>query len=141
MRLVRVVQVVWIAGFLSGTTTHVFDLVIGGVSTYEPFPIPLRVFWMSLTLLDPLVVVLLVLRRRASIVLGLAVILVDIAVNWTVFVTIGGLSLFGVVSQTAFATLLLATARPLWRWMRTGSGVPQHPRETPTASSAGAPVS
>lgn len=118
MRFGRVVQVVSIAGFVIGTTTHVFDLVIGGVNTYEPLPMAVRIFWISLTFFDPLVVALLVLRRRAGIVFGLAVILVDIVVNWTVFFTISGLSLFAVVCQTAFAIFLFATARPLWRWMR-----------------------
>ena len=68
-------------------------------------------------MLDPLAVTLLLLRRRAGIVLGLAIILADIAVNWTVFATIGGLSVFGVVNQTAFAVFLVATATLLWRWL------------------------
>ena len=117
MRFGRVIQVVWVTGYLIGTTTHVVDLIIGGSNTYEAFPLGLRLFWMSLTLLDPLVVVLLMLRRRAGVVLGLAVILADIAVNWTVFFTIGGHSLFGVVNQTAFAIFLVATAGVLWRWL------------------------
>ena len=100
------------------------DLILGGADTYEPFPMALRVFWISLTLFDPLVVVLLVLRRRVSVVLGLAVILVDIAVNWTVFFTIGGLSLCGVVNQTAFAIFLVATAAVLWRWLPLGRDAP-----------------
>ncbi|MCS5714599.1 hypothetical protein NVV95_08540 [Herbiconiux sp. CPCC 205716] len=43
-------------------------------------------------------------------------IVADIAVNWTVFFVVGGLSLFGVSSQSLFAVLILVTARPLWRW-------------------------
>lgn len=117
MRFGRAVQLVWIAGFLIGTTTHVIDLVTGGASTYEGFPAGVRAFWVSLTVLDPLAVTLLLLRRRVGVLLGLAVILVDIAVNWTVFATIGGLSIFGVLNQTAFAVFLVATATLLWRWM------------------------
>ena len=124
MRLGRVVQVVWIAGFLIGTTTHVFDLIIGGADTYMAFPIGVRVFWMSLTLCDPLIVALLLFRRRAGVLIGLVVILADIAVNWTVFLTIGGLSLFGVVNQAAFAIFLVATARLLWRWLPPGRDLP-----------------
>jgi hypothetical protein len=44
------------------------------------------------------------------------VILADIAVSWTVFFTIGGNPLFGVVNQTMLAISLLATAPALWRW-------------------------
>lgn len=117
----RIIQVVWVTGFLIGTTTHVLDLIAGGMGTYGSFPTGLRLFWVSLTLIDPLVVLLLLLRHRAGVVLGLAVILVDIAVNWTVFLTIGGHPLFGVINQTGFAVILVTTAGPLWRWMRVGS--------------------
>ncbi|HEY1106103.1 MAG TPA: hypothetical protein VGE78_08130 [Agromyces sp.] len=110
-----VILVVWIAGFVVGTTTHVMDLVAGGVDAYAGFPPGVRVFWMSLTLLDPITVVLLALRRRAGIVLALVVILADIAVNWTVFASIG-IPLFGVVNQTLFAIVLVSTAPVLWRW-------------------------
>ncbi len=110
------VWALWIVGYLIGTTTHVADLVVGGAHTYEGFPVGLRMFWMSLTVLDPLIVVLLLLRHRAGIVLGVAVLLIDIAVNWTVYATIGGISLFGVINQTLFAILIVSTARLLWRW-------------------------
>ena len=117
-RVGRIVQLVWVAGFLIGTTTHLLDLIAGGVDTYGGFPAGLRVYWISLTVLDPLTVLLLLLRRRSGVVLGLAVILSDITVNWTVFLTIGGHALFGVVNQSLFAIFLLATAVLLWRWMR-----------------------
>ena len=112
----RAVLVVWIAGFLVGTTTHVLDLVAGLSETYAAFPKVLRLFWVSLTVLDPITAALLVLKRRVGIILALLVISADIAVNWTVFFTIGGLSLFGVVNQTLFAAILFTTASTLWRW-------------------------
>jgi hypothetical protein len=77
----------------------------------------------SLTILDPATAALIIFRRRSGIVLGIAVIVADIAVNWTVFVMVGGLSLFGVMSQSLFAVLILVTARPLWKWF--GRTVPQ----------------
>jgi|GEM_PF-3009052 len=101
-RLRLAIQVVWIAGFSIGTVSHVLDLVVGGADTYGGFPPALRVLWLSLTVLDPLAVLLL-LRKRAGIVLGLLIILADITVNWTVLLTIGGNPLFGVVNQTLFA--------------------------------------
>ena len=108
------IRVVWVVGYLIGTTTHVVDLVLGGVETYAGFPPGLRLFWVSLTVLDPVIVILLLLRRRLGIVLGVVVILADIAVNWTVYATVGGISVFGVVNQTLFALFILATARTLW---------------------------
>ena len=115
-RLRAVILAIWIVGFLVGTTSHVLDLAAGGLQTYAGFPTALRLFWISLTVLDPVTVVLLALRRRTGIVLALAVILVDIAVNWTVFLTIEGNPIYGVVNQTLFAVILMSTAPTLWRW-------------------------
>ena len=112
---VRVLRYLWIAGFAIGTTTHVLDIVLGGAEVYDGFPTVVKVFWLSLTIVDPVVIILLVVAPRSGIVLALAVILVDIAVNWMVFTTIGGLSLFGVMCQTSFAVLLVVTADRLWK--------------------------
>ncbi|RIJ51361.1 hypothetical protein DZG00_09170 [Clavibacter lycopersici] len=111
-------RALWIAGFGIGTLSHVLDLAIGGTDVYAGFPAALRAFWVSLTVLDPLVIVLLARRRRAGVALGVAVILTDIAVNWTVLATVGGIALWGVVDQTLFAILVLATAPALLRWWR-----------------------
>ncbi|MBD8536844.1 hypothetical protein [Plantibacter sp. CFBP 13570] len=116
VRTLRVFQILWVIGFLIGTTTHTADLILGGLDVYGGFPPGVRLFWVTLTVLDPITAVLIILRRRAGIVLGIAVIVADIAVNWTVFVLLGGLSWFGVISQSLFAVLILATARPLWIW-------------------------
>ena len=106
----------WVIGFLVGTTTHTADLVVGGFDAYSAFPLGVRLFWVALTILDPVTAAMIICRRRSGIVLGSAVIIADIAVNWTVFATVGGLSVFGVVSQSLFAVLIVVTARPLWVW-------------------------
>ena len=115
-RALRVFQVLWVLGFLVGTTTHTADLILGGVNAYSGFPLGVRLFWVTLTILDPVAAALLLFRRRSGIMLGGAVIIADIAVNWTVFAVVGGLSYFGVISQSLFAALIVVTARPLWRW-------------------------
>ncbi|AWG00098.1 hypothetical protein DZF92_13870 [Clavibacter michiganensis subsp. insidiosus] len=118
-RALRIIRALWIAGFGIGTITHVLDLAVGGTDVYAGFPVALRAFWVSLTVLDPLVIALLALRRRAGVALGIAVILVDIAVNWTVLATIGGIPPWGAMNQTLFAILVLATAPALLRaWRR-----------------------
>ena len=109
-------QILWVIGFLIGTTTHTADLIVGGLDVYGGFPPGVRLFWVTLTVLDPITAVLIILRRRSGIVLGIAVIVADIAVNWTVFVLLGGLSWFGVINQSLFAVLIVVTARPLWIW-------------------------
>ncbi|TFC87407.1 hypothetical protein [Cryobacterium sp. TMT4-31] len=112
----RIFQALWIVGYLIGTSTHTVDLVLGGTNAYSSFPDPLRLFWILLTVLDPLVVVLILLQKQVGVVLGVVVIVVDVGVNATVYATIGGLSLFGVLCQTLFGILILITARPLSAW-------------------------
>lgn len=126
----KVTQLVWVLGYLVGTTTHVVDLVLGGGEPYAGFPAAVRVFWVSLTVVDPLTVVLLLLRRPLGVVLGAVVILADLAVNWTVFATVDGLTPFGLINQTLFGVVVLATARPLWVWFRgpVGAGAPERGR-------------
>jgi len=106
----------WVIGFLVGTTTHTVDLIIGGLNTYSGFPLGVRLFWVTLTILDPVTAALIIFRRRSGIVLGVSVMIADIAVNWTVFATVGGIALFGVISQSLFAALVFVTARLLWLW-------------------------
>jgi hypothetical protein len=111
-----VFQVLWVIGYLVGTTTHTADLIVGGLDVYSGFPLGVRLFWVALTILDPLTAALIIFRRRSGIVLGGTVMIADIAVNWTVFATVGGLSVFGVILQSLFAVLIFVTARALWMW-------------------------
>lgn len=115
-RLTRAARWLWVAGFGVGACTHVLDLVAGGAQVYAGFPTAVRVFWVSLTVLDPLAVVLVLRRRRAGVALGVAVMVADVAVNWTVHAVVGGGSPRGLVTLTAFGVLVLATAVPLDRW-------------------------
>lgn len=53
-----------------GTVTHTVDLILDGIDVYSAFSPPVRLFWVSLTLFDPLVVVLLWTKPRAAVVIG-----------------------------------------------------------------------
>lgn len=114
----RIIVGIWAIGFIVGTTTHTIDLVTGGFNVYAGFPEPVRWFWISLTVLDPLVVILLILRSRAAVPLAVLVMVADLAVNWTVFFTVGGLSLFGVLTQSIFGAFVFITASHVWRKLR-----------------------
>ncbi|WP_163542023.1 hypothetical protein [Occultella kanbiaonis] len=116
VRTRRVIQAVWILGFLIGTGTHIADLVGAGTDVYSGFPTGVRLYWTSLTVLDAATLVLIAARRRAGVVLGVAVIVTDVAVNWTLFIIRDELAAFGVVNQALFAAFILATMRILWTW-------------------------
>ena len=114
-RGVALVVAAWIAGFCIGTTFHVIELLVQGFDVYANVPVRVRVFWVSLTVIDPLVVVLLLMRARAGIWLACIVMVVDVAVNWSVALSIPGATGPGLITQPLFLLFLLGTAPLLWR--------------------------
>ena len=125
-RSVRIIRILWVVGFFVGTTTPVVDLVIGGPDVYAGFPDVVRLFWVSLTLLDPLAIILIALRLRASVVLAIAIMAADIAVN-SAMVATHGLPVPGLINQLAFGLLVLATAPLLWKHARPARPRPANP--------------
>jgi len=78
----RWVLAVYLIGFADGTAAHARDLARAGFDAYSGFPqVPLRVFFVSLVLLDPLVVVLAALVLPAGIWLAAVVMALDVAAN------------------------------------------------------------
>lgn len=78
----RWVLAVYLIGFTDGTAAHARDLARAGFDAYSGFPqVPLRVFFISLVLLDPLVVVLAALVLPAGIWLAAVVMVLDVAAN------------------------------------------------------------
>lgn len=73
----------YVIGFLEGFGAHVLDLAQFGIHAYAPFQwVPLQVFFVALVVLDPLVVVLVGLTRRAGVWLAGAVMAMDVCANW-----------------------------------------------------------
>jgi hypothetical protein len=78
----RWVLAAYIAGFTDGTAVHVRDLARAGFHAYSEVPyVPLRVLFISLVVLDPLVVVLCAFARPAGVWLAAVVIVLDVAAN------------------------------------------------------------
>ncbi|MFF0383476.1 hypothetical protein [Streptomyces sp. NPDC004286] len=74
---------VYLIGFLEGAGAHFLDLIGGGIHVYASFaPVPLQVFFVSLAVLDPLVVVLVGLVRPVGVRLACAVMGLDVIANW-----------------------------------------------------------
>lgn len=119
---VRRAVLVTSAVFGYGTVVHVVQLVAGGGDPYPSLPRWLAVYFVSLTVLDPLAAVLLLLRRRAGLLLGVVVLTTDAAANG--YANYGLDSSDGVtagrVGQAVITmlalVLLLATPR-LWPWL------------------------
>ena len=122
LRGVTFVVALWSVGFLVGTVTHTVDLALGGLNVYSDFPPPVRVFWVSLTVLDPLAVVLLWGRLRAGVVLAVVIMVCDVGVNTVMHVAYGGLNPFALFLQVTFGLLVVTTAPWLWGQFRARRG-------------------
>jgi hypothetical protein len=83
---------------------------------YGGAPILTRIYWTSLTFLDPLAAVLLFFRPRAGILLTLAIIVSDVAHNTWIIWRSGAVDWlnFMYVSQVAFLLFVVLTVSRAW---------------------------
>lgn len=77
----RAAVVVLVSGFAIGTVTHTLQLVSTGWIVFDDAPTWMNVYWTALTLLDPLAALLLLLKQRLGLVLGVAIMLSDVGIN------------------------------------------------------------
>lgn len=100
--------------FLGGAFNHARDLIERGWLPYRAAPLPLNLFWSALLPIDVAVVVLLWWRLRWGVVLGMAVMLVDVAVN-TEVVRRAGVAMHPMVQlQILFLGFVLGSSPVLW---------------------------
>jgi hypothetical protein len=108
-----------------------------------------RVFWSSLTLLDPIAGLLMFIRPRAGLALAVAIIVSDVAHNGWILHHFGRAPDAAFWAQVAFLIFLLATIVTAWRGLRHQSAprveerMPNHPTEptsTAVMPSAGQPA-
>jgi hypothetical protein len=119
-----VLRIVYALCLLAGASTHLRILVAHGLLwDYAGVPAFTRVFWTSLTFLDPLAAILLFLKPRLGLALTVGIIVVDVAHNaW--FYAHAGLPFRGYlnwmfVSQVVFLLFVLLTIRIAWRGVAT----------------------
>ena len=119
-RAVRTVAVGTVLVLAYGTLVHVAQLAVAGFAPYPELPGWLRVYFVGLTVLDPLAAVLLARGRRSGVVLAVAVLVTDALANgWANYALdpAGGVTA-GRVGQavvTALALTLAVTAPRMWR--------------------------
>jgi hypothetical protein len=132
-RRARWVLVLYLIGFAEGACAHVSDLVHGGIHAYAAFPHAfIRVFFVSLVVLDPLVVVLVGLVRRSGVWWGSAVMTLDVAANWiSNWASVKAdptqlLQPVGLTAITLFGLFVLVSCLPLLRAMKNADGSASH---------------
>jgi hypothetical protein len=130
-RRVRVIVAAAVVVFGYGTAVHVVQLFRGGADPATP---PwLAAFFVSLTLLDPMVAILLALRRRAGLALAVVVLTTDALANGYANYVVdqaGGVTpgRIGQAVVTALAAALVLTASRIAPWLNPR---PARPAESP----------
>jgi hypothetical protein len=120
-RAVKVLFALYALCFLWGTHNHVVDLRRGGFLPYTYAPLPFNIYWTSLTLLDPLAALLLFVLPYHGMVLAVAIMVSDIAVNlYAAYVLFPGTMMpdRALLSQMAFALFLFVTVPFAWKRLR-----------------------
>jgi hypothetical protein len=80
-RPARIIALVGAVALLYGTLVHIVELVVGHGDPYPTLPGWLGIYFVSLTVLDPLAAALLLRCRRSGLVLSCAVLLSDAGAN------------------------------------------------------------
>lgn len=88
----KVFITIYILFFSIGTTTHIRDIIIGGILPYRDFALWANIYWTMLTILDPMAILLLVLNVEAGVILSLIIISSDVVINLFFTIYRGGLS-------------------------------------------------
>jgi hypothetical protein len=120
-RWARWVLAVYLVGFAQGTGAHIRDLARGGIHAYSWLPVWIQVLFVSLVVVDLLVVVLVAFVRREGIWLAAGVMVADVAANWTGnWPSLSAdparlLRPVGLLPITLFGVFVLVTALPLLR--------------------------
>jgi hypothetical protein len=118
-RWARIVLGVYVGAFLVATASHIIDIVVQGAGVYATAPPALRVFFVALVLIDPVVVVLIVRLHRAGVIAVVAVIVADVAANLAM--TLVDPAWPPPVTQSLFGVFALATSLPVFRALGPGS--------------------
>ncbi|MEE4420683.1 hypothetical protein [Streptomyces bugieae] len=120
---------VYLIGFLEGACAHLLDLIRGGIHAYASFaPVPLQVFFVSLVVLDPLVVVWVGRVRSVGIRLAAGVMVLDVIANWIVnwpslqMNPAWLLRPVGLLPLTLFGLFVIASSVPLLRSVKGAAG-------------------
>jgi hypothetical protein len=122
--LTKIILGIYVIAFLGATFNHVSDLVRGGLFPYTVWwgvPLCLNVYWTSLTILDPLAIVLLLGRVRIGCVCYLLIMISDVAINIYADIVYWKQPLLqshGLMLQTGFLVFLILTVGKIWNAAR-----------------------
>ena len=128
IRRIEVLRAIYVLCLLGATSTHVIAVINHGIFwDYGGVSRASAMFWTSLTVIDPLVVVLLLTRRNAGILATMILIVVDVLHNLWIVQQFSPPLLSGishapaVMAQIAFMIFVFATV--VFAWERPTSSI------------------
>jgi hypothetical protein len=104
--------------FCGALYNHVKDIAEIGILPYRDAPLWLNIFWTSLTAFDFAAIVAIFLKPFLGVLFTLAIIVVDVAINFFVTMRVGepgALWNFFFISQAFFLVFVAATASSIFR--------------------------
>ena len=108
------IRLVYALCLLGATCNHARIVIEHGVTwNYGGVPLFVSVFWTALTFVDALAVFLLFARPRAGLLLTVAIMVADVAVNWWVGMAYG-FDVAAFSAQVVFMLFVMATVRRAW---------------------------
>ena len=111
-----IAKIIWTIGFLIGTTSHALDIFFNGWLPYEFRPLPWNIYWTSLVVLDPLAAVLIWIRERWGVVLGMGIMASNVLANgYTAFIAGYEQLYFSFALQSVFAAFVFFAAWRHWK--------------------------
>ena len=119
LSLVKVTFAIYIFGFSYGATNHILDIQRDGLLGYDYVPLAINIYWTTLTVLDPLAIILLLFYPFAGMALSVLIMITDLAVN--ISVTLKDYFQTGVFSdgrlllQIAFGLFVFFTVPLAWK--------------------------
>jgi len=103
---IRLLLIIYIIGFATGTTTHTMELIKGGFLPYTFVPLWKNIYWTSLTFLDLFAIFLILKSIIPALWISNLIIISDIIVNTNGFQFFNGYRLY---FQTSFGLYILIT--------------------------------
>lgn len=120
---IRLVFIIYTAGFLIGTYTHAGHIIAHGILRHSA-PIAISIYWDALTLLDPFTVAVLWWKPKLGIRLALGIMASDISLNtYHYLMGYAGPSVPGMVplflfDQALFGLFVFVTAPLVYQQLR-----------------------
>ena len=116
--MVKLILLIYMFCFLWATKNHVIDIWRGGLLPYKYAPLAFNIYWTSLTLLDPITIILLYCLPYHGMIVAVLIMVSDIAVNLYATYALWNSDLFSntiLQLQILFGIFLFLTVPILWK--------------------------